>query len=173
MVSSMLLALLSNVTQNVPAGSFDDPVYYYLPVLIVATMPWAFVLASGLLRSMRGVLEGEARHARYLSGALLAGLVLFTLSQGKSPNYLMPLLPIAALLLSWELARQAEAARSRLGATLGLTVMLSLLTIVVARGSARPDWAEFQRPAQLAAAALAVGAVVTLVATLRAQTRLA
>jgi 4-amino-4-deoxy-L-arabinose transferase-like glycosyltransferase len=102
-----------------------EPIWYYVPVLPLVCAPWIVPLVFGLFRIVRMGRDPASRTARYLGAACLAGLVLFSLSRGKLPTYILPLLPPMAMLLSWELARELERpakhirAASLLAATLG------------------------------------------------------
>jgi len=93
---------------------------------------------------------------------LLAGLLFFSLSKGKLPNYLLPLAPLAAILITWELGREIEAPRQRsLGPTLLAATVAALALLLGLTGALRleGDW----RGVALGGAAVqGVGAVVSL-----------
>jgi len=91
-----------------------EPFWYYLPVLLVACLPWVAPLGFALFRVFRLARDPASRTARYLAAACLVGFALFSLSRGKIPNYILPLLPPMAMLLSWELARELEQPRKRI-----------------------------------------------------------
>jgi 4-amino-4-deoxy-L-arabinose transferase len=139
-----------------------EPVWYYLPVLFVATMPWFVPLLASLGRCVGLAREPSSRTARYLAAAWVAGLALFTLSQGKSPNYLTPLLPLSALLLSWELARQLEQPKKRIRVASLLASTLGAFALALGYGSTLEGWSEFVWPARLSALALGSAWLVSL-----------
>jgi 4-amino-4-deoxy-L-arabinose transferase-like glycosyltransferase len=82
------------------------PWWFYVPILLGGLMPWsmyALVLgaprAAGLVRR-RGLTADEWRLVIWA----LAPLVFFTLSVGKQPRYILPVLPPLAILLAAGLA---------------------------------------------------------------------
>ena len=112
------------------------PVWFYLPIVIGGLMPWSPLMLI-LWRPLRGMVAGVRRvgstEVRLVLWAL-APLLFYSLSIGKQPRYVLPvLLPLAILLaraLSRALARQAAAGtgRDRLqaagGAASGLVLLL-------------------------------------------------
>jgi 4-amino-4-deoxy-L-arabinose transferase len=101
--------LRTEVWSRVSTGTDHvEPFWYYLPVLFVVCLPWFVPFVSALFRVVRLAVDPASRSARYLAAAWLAGVVIFSLSRGKLPNYILPLLPAMAMLCSWELARQLE-----------------------------------------------------------------
>ncbi len=91
-----------------------EPFWYYLPVLPLVCLPWIGPFGFALVRVLRLARDPASRTARYLAAAFVVGLALFSLSRGKIPNYILPLLPPMAMLLSWELARELERPRRRI-----------------------------------------------------------
>lgn len=102
---------------------FNEPrgVWFYIPVLIGGLMPWSayvLVLPAG---SVVAVLTGTRRFGdsewRLLLWAAMP-LLFFTLSIGKQPRYILPVLPPVAILLARLLIRQigenSRAPRDRL-----------------------------------------------------------
>lgn len=106
-----------------------EPFWYYLPVLSVACLPWIAPLGFALFRVFRLARDPASRTARYLAAACVAGLVLFSISRGKIPNYILPLLPPMAMLLSWELARELERPRKRIRAASLLAATMGAFAI--------------------------------------------
>ena len=119
------------------------PAWYYLPIVVGGLLPWSPLMLI-FWRPLRGVVAGARRvgstEVRLVLWAL-APLLFYSLSIGKQPRYVLPvLLPLAILLargLSRALARQAApgAGRDRLlaagGAASGL--LLLLFGVAVAR----------------------------------------
>ena len=117
----------------------DDPrpVWFYLPVVIGGLLPWSPLMlvfwrpARGLLAGARRMGSTEVRLALWT----LAPLVFYSMSIGKQPRYVLPVLPPLAILLARAvtraLARQAAAGpgRDRLvaagGAAAGVLLLLS------------------------------------------------
>ncbi len=159
------------------------PWWYYGPVIVGGVVPWAPYLllgAGALLRllTLRGGLGSlETRLALWVA----LPLILFTLSVGKQPRYVLPLLPPLAILIAHGIV---ERTRSRRGLDGGLyqqapdrvlqsASLASGAILLVAAGlvwRARPlfvdipDW-----QSQAAAVAIAVsGTAVVVVALSRA-----
>lgn len=109
-----------------------EPFWYYLPVLPLVCLPWIAPLLFALVRTVRLARDPASLTARYLAAAFLAGLVLLSISRGKIPNYLMPLLPAIAMLLSWELARELERPQRRIRSASLLAATLGAFAIAFA-----------------------------------------
>jgi len=139
-----------------------EPVWYYLPVLAVAVLPWsvALIVAFGRVAGRLG--DPATRTARYLAAGLVVGVIFFSLSRGKLPTYLAPLMPLAGLLLAWEAGQQiVEAGRSR-------AAMLALVAGPAAWGAALAVYA-FRLPAgPLRTAGWVAGGILLLTAAIGA-----
>jgi len=93
--------------------SHVEPPWYYGKIVVVAFLPWIAPLLMALGRSWRMRGDPAARTARYAAAGLVAGLLFFSLSKGKLPNYILPLAPLVAILVTWELGREIEAPHRR------------------------------------------------------------
>ncbi|HTW65521.1 MAG TPA: glycosyltransferase family 39 protein [Bryobacteraceae bacterium] len=120
----------------------QQPLWFYVPVLLVGLFPWTPLLA--LLFSRR--LYKDVR-ARFLLAWFAWGLVFFSASRNKLPGYLLPLLPALAVLLGIALANIARprtllfACAALLGLIPALAAMLpQALAAGVSRTTFRPDW---------------------------------
>jgi 4-amino-4-deoxy-L-arabinose transferase-like glycosyltransferase len=71
------------------------PFYFYLPVLVLLTFPWTFLLIPALNRGW-GVKE------QVLGWWVLVPIVFFSFSGSKLPGYILPVVPPIALLLARE-----------------------------------------------------------------------
>jgi 4-amino-4-deoxy-L-arabinose transferase-like glycosyltransferase len=97
---------------------FNEPrgPWFYLPVLVGGMLPWSplFLLgAAPVAGAIRGPAAVTARAWR-LSAWALAPLALFTLSVGKQPRYILPVMvPVAIAVAVWtcEAVRRAASAR--------------------------------------------------------------
>ena len=116
------------------------PFGYYLPIVIGGLLPWSPLMLL-FWRPVRGVLAGVRRVGSTevrLALWALAPLLFYSLSIGKQPRYVLPVLPPLAMLLargvSRVLARQAApgTGRDRLLAAGGVTSGLVLLLFGVA-----------------------------------------
>jgi 4-amino-4-deoxy-L-arabinose transferase-like glycosyltransferase len=84
------------------------PMYYYIPALILGLLPWVAFLPGGMrnaLRSERGQKNAEFPGARDTLGffALIWFsfiFVFFSLSTTKLPNYILPAVPAAFILIA-------------------------------------------------------------------------
>jgi 4-amino-4-deoxy-L-arabinose transferase len=102
-----------------------EPFWYYGKVIGVGFLPWLAPLGGALLRAWKLRGSPESVTARYAAGGLLAALIFLSWSKGKLPTYLVPLAPLVALLVTWELGREIEAPRRR-------TLVPTLLAATVA-----------------------------------------
>jgi 4-amino-4-deoxy-L-arabinose transferase len=109
----------------------DAPWWFYLPLLVAFSLPWAVLLAPALKQAWQT--RGQA-HIAYLLLWLVMPLVFFSLSNGKLPTYILPCLLPLALLLGHALADRLRLEQGRalglnglLNLLLGLTVLLALV----------------------------------------------
>ena len=77
----------------------EQPFYFYLPVLLLMTFPWSFLLIPALRRRF-------ARNEQLILMWALAPLVFFSLSGSKLPAYILPMVPPLALLCAREVSRR-------------------------------------------------------------------
>jgi 4-amino-4-deoxy-L-arabinose transferase-like glycosyltransferase len=89
-----------------------QPFWFYLPVLLLAMMPWTLWLALAVIEKAR-VYWSERRQAfstsedslgLFLVVWLLVPVLFFSFSQSKLPGYILPGIPAGALLVSEYLA---------------------------------------------------------------------
>jgi 4-amino-4-deoxy-L-arabinose transferase-like glycosyltransferase len=97
----------------------EQPIWYYLVVVLLATMPWTIIAMRALVDGIRmSIIEWRIRHARtgtaitkkigvsqpgdafpeFLVLWALIPIVFFSLSQSKLPGYILPSLPPIAIL---------------------------------------------------------------------------
>ncbi|MHC8286478.1 lipid IV(A) 4-amino-4-deoxy-L-arabinosyltransferase [Pseudomonas sp. XS1P51] len=109
----------------------DAPWWFYLPLLVAFSLPWAALLPSALKQAW-----GTRRQASiaFLLLWLLMPLIFFSLSNGKLPTYILPCLLPLALLLGHALADRLRLEQGRvlginglLNLLLGLTILLVLV----------------------------------------------
>ena len=86
-----------------------EPPWFFGLVGAVAFLPWLAPLLIGIWRAWRLRRDPVAKTAVYAMAGLIAGFVFFSLSQGKVAAYVVPLAPLAAILVTWELGREIEA----------------------------------------------------------------
>ncbi|NVM20610.1 MAG: glycosyltransferase family 39 protein, partial [Desulfobacterales bacterium] len=97
------------ITENLnrafqPSEGHGGPIWYYLPVLLLATLPWSFFVPWAV-RSLwkRGGLEKP-----FLLSWALIPLLFFSLVRTKLPHYILPILPALALITAQALACAEE-----------------------------------------------------------------
>src|ERR1700722_12007085 len=114
-----------------------QPFWFYLPVFLLATMPWTIVLIFAVCERVRRLWvssEEQGKAATEFSDSLpepsagnslsdnswglflliwmLVPILFFSASQSKLPGYILPALPAAALLVTgWVAKRRSEAQR--------------------------------------------------------------
>jgi 4-amino-4-deoxy-L-arabinose transferase len=108
-----------------------QPPWFFVQVVAVGFLPWAGPLVVAVVRLVRRRKEVKAKTAIYAAAGLLAGLVFFSLGKGKLPNYILPLAPLAALLVTWELGQELWAPRERNAGSILLTATLLLTCLVL------------------------------------------
>ncbi len=88
-----------------------EPFWYYIPVALLALLPWTIFAVAGVVQSVRawGV-KATARRERELDYRfaciwLLVPLAFFSMSQSKLPGYILPAVPAGGLLLVEHLSR--------------------------------------------------------------------
>ena len=142
------------------------PAWYYLPIVAGGLFPWSpFLLLWG--PAVRRAWRGRALDPRVLRLAVWAGapLAFYTLSVGKQPRYVLPLLAPLAILLARAMLRALEgspAARTAFAAS-GAAAGASILLLGGLLYRARPLLLEWSGPVSLstpAALLLAGGALV-------------
>ena len=77
--------------------------YFYLPVLLMLSLPWTFVMISALRRRLD-------RNDALLAWWIAVPMVFFSMSVSKLPGYILPVVPAFAMMCAKELRRE----RSRL-----------------------------------------------------------
>lgn len=105
------------------------PAWYYLPLLLLGSLPWLGLLPAALLRGWR------QRHSDpsqgYLLSWLILPLLLFSLAKGKLITYILPCLAPLALLMSGVIMDIIQADHWRLlRANALLNLLFGLISIV-------------------------------------------
>jgi 4-amino-4-deoxy-L-arabinose transferase len=113
------------------------PWWFYLPLLFAATLPWAVLLPSTLIRTWRE--KREAKTA-FLALWFVLPLAFFSLSSGKLPTYIMPcLFPLALLMghtvVKWREQRHTKALRLNgvINTALGSLALIALIDLQVTK----------------------------------------
>ncbi|MFJ7145602.1 lipid IV(A) 4-amino-4-deoxy-L-arabinosyltransferase [Pseudomonas protegens] len=113
------------------------PWWFYLPLLVVSSLPWAALLPGTLIQAWK---DKHQAATGYLLLWLLLPLAFFSLSRGKLPTYIMPcLLPLAVLmghaLIQWISAGKTRTVRlnSLLNLLIGVATLVALVVIQITR----------------------------------------
>jgi 4-amino-4-deoxy-L-arabinose transferase-like glycosyltransferase len=110
---------LARFSQNV--YHHHQPFWFYLPVFLLAMMPWTFVLILAVVERAR-VIWSERKQAfsspedswpLFLLIWMFVPILFFSASQSKLPGYILPAVPTGALLVAEYLAaRRSDAPTS-------------------------------------------------------------
>lgn len=91
-----------------------EPPWFFLGVIAVGIFPWIGAVVVALARVVVQRSDPASRTALYAGAGLVAGLLFFSLSKSKLVTYILPLPPLAAILLTWELGQELESPRERI-----------------------------------------------------------
>lgn len=110
-------------------GAHARPFYFYLPLVPVAVLPWAFYPDLWRELHKRKARRGDEdrrqdRIVRFLALWCLIVLFAFSLISGKQPHYLLPLLPAVTILFGCLMSRIPVADLRR-----GALIVFGLLAI--------------------------------------------
>lgn len=106
----------------------EEPWWFYLPLLVGFSLPWAALLPSALKQAWQ-----TRRHTSigFLLLWMVMPLVFFSISKGKLPSYILPCLLPLALLLGHTLADRLKLEQGRvLGLNGLLNLVLGLVTLI-------------------------------------------
>jgi len=85
-----------------PEFQHVQPFWFYIPVLLVAFLPWSFLLLSVVVAGIRELFH--TRRINRLACLLLCWalfcLVFFSISKSKLPGYVLPAVPAIAVLIA-------------------------------------------------------------------------
>lgn len=166
------LVRTETVDRAVAGTSHIEPWWYYLAVCLVAFLPWAGPLFLGIGRGLARWRDQESPTGPFAAAAFCAGLLFFSLSKGKLPNYILPLAPLAALVVTFELGQElVNPARHRAGSSLVATTLVAL-SVGLGFASALSLETAVQGAAGLGAAAFGVAALVALYGILKSAPRI-
>jgi 4-amino-4-deoxy-L-arabinose transferase-like glycosyltransferase len=112
-----------------PMEGHSGPIFYYLPVLLIGTLPWTAILIAALWR-----VRGQLRDDLTLFLLIWFGFtfVLFSLAATKLPHYLLYGMTPLFILMAQELPRMRSGFWSALPAALFFVFMLAFPAIVAA-----------------------------------------
>lgn len=82
----------------VDSFAHDEPFWFYLALFPVLALPWS--VCPGVYRGLRHLLLSPSLPVFFLGLWILPPFLLLSLASGKQPQYLLPLFPALALLIS-------------------------------------------------------------------------
>lgn len=113
-----------------------QPFWFYLPVFLLATMPWTIVLAAALYERVR-LIWSQGKEAfsspedswpLFLLIWMLVPVLFFSASHSKLPGYILPAVPAAALLVAEYVAvRRSDERRGPLALAAAHGILCGLL----------------------------------------------
>jgi 4-amino-4-deoxy-L-arabinose transferase-like glycosyltransferase len=119
------------------------PVYYYLIVIVIGLFPWISFLPSGIRSALK---KGDPFH-RFAFVWLAFVLLFFSLSTTKLPNYILPALPAAAVLIGVGISERDDNWRRYSLLSMGvLSVIMAIALLYIAEkllpkiGAANAGW---------------------------------
>ncbi|MBI3050673.1 MAG: glycosyltransferase family 39 protein [Acidobacteria bacterium] len=139
------------------------PFWFYLPIVVGGMLPWSVFLVLVPLGSAVAVLRRRRRLTteewRLLLWAAMP-LLFFTISIGKQPRYILPVLPPVAILLGRSIMRRVRETdprgrRALAAATWGTAALVAVLAVLLVR--ARPLFVT-AHPPLTSAGVVAIGA---------------
>jgi len=160
------------VDRAVSGTAHVEPWWFFLGVALVAFLPWAGPLFLGTIRGLTRWHDPESPTGPYAAAAFTAGLVFFSLSKGKLPNYILPLAPLAALVVTFELGQElVNPKRRRAGSSL-VAVTLVALSFGLGVAAVISLESDAQGTAYVGAVVFGTAALVALYGMLKSSPRL-
>lgn len=105
----------------------SEPMWFYLPLLVLSSLPWAALLPMTLEHSWR---QRVQPNIVFLALWLLLPLLFLSLAKGKLPTYILPCMLPLALLMGHSLVAALEAGRHRaLRFNSGLNALLGIVCL--------------------------------------------
>jgi 4-amino-4-deoxy-L-arabinose transferase-like glycosyltransferase len=102
--SGLGLVFRENIVRFFRPFDHKGPIYLYLYQLPVLMLPWTPLFLVAVVGIVKGW-KGLDRHARWLVWAILLVFLFFTLSGSRRSYYILPILPLCALLMAVFVAR--------------------------------------------------------------------
>src|SRR6478752_2579253 len=120
----------------------SQPFWYYIPVFLLATLPWTWFTLMAIARAARSAMErlradaaeekaGEDGLDLFLLAWMAVPILFFSISRSKLPGYILPSIPAAALLTA-DYLHQAKAPHRILTALHALLCAMLLVAALMA-----------------------------------------
>lgn len=149
-----------------------EPWWYFLGVCLVAFLPWAGPLFLGTIRGLTRWHDHESPTGPYAAAAFTAGLVFFSLSKGKLPNYILPLAPLAALIVTFELGQELVNPKLRRAGSSLVAMTLVALSFGLGAAAGFSLESDARGTAYVGAATFGAAALVALYGMLKSAPRI-
>lgn len=112
------------------------PIYYYLVILILLSLPWLAFIIESLVQTHRWLWRADdplTRMKTFSLAWILVPLIFFSFSTSKLPGYILPVLPALALIAGDRLSLVlSEGARNRWAVrTTGLLCVILAITALI------------------------------------------
>jgi 4-amino-4-deoxy-L-arabinose transferase len=138
----------------------------------IAFLPWAVPLAFGTVRGLTRWRDPESPTGPYAAAGFVAGLVFFSIGKGKLASYILPLAPLAAIVVTFELGQElVHPARRRAGSQLLSATLVAMALVLGVAGHTRLD-GRAQVLAFIGSAIFGLAAAVSLYGTLKRAPRI-
>jgi 4-amino-4-deoxy-L-arabinose transferase-like glycosyltransferase len=149
---------------------FNEPrgLWFYVPIVIGGMFPWSIYLVTLPWRSIAAIVRRQRRLTdvewRLIAWAFLP-LIFFTISIGKQPRYILPVLPPLAILLARSMVERIRKsdrgeASGLAGATWGTAALFLVLAFMLYR--ARALFVAAYPPLTIAGIVVTVGSALVL-----------
>jgi 4-amino-4-deoxy-L-arabinose transferase-like glycosyltransferase len=126
--------------QRFASATYDverSPLYYFA-IYLSQGLPWSLLLPAALIAVLRPRGEAPAANARWIPLALLLMVLPLSLSRGKIDYYLLPLYPLACVLLGVFFASQWDRLAVRWSRVVCALVACASLAVATVMGRALP-----------------------------------
>ncbi len=103
--------------------------YFYLPIVLMLTLPWVAVFIKGLVSARRWqwrASDVESKARVFALAWLVAPIAFFSFSGSKLPGYILPALPGAMLLVGERLSRFVRGEEEKVGVRFTGAILLVL-----------------------------------------------
>ena len=119
----------------------DAPVFYFLPILLLGSLPWIYHFTASLVKPAFSWLPrnpGTFDGGRLLWMYVVFIFVFFSLGHSKLPGYIVPIMPAIAILAARRMAHKPKLGREAIlvGLVGGLFLVAAVLLPKIARHSA-------------------------------------
>lgn len=94
----------------------EGPIYYFIPFLLLGVCPWVITSLRSLVSpDFKWLADkpGQFDPARFMWAFVVVTFCFFSLGQSKLPGYILPILPVIAVLSGGQIVSRGEVAKDR------------------------------------------------------------